>query len=298
MSTPARVWPVTAALFTGIQVGAAIVASRYVIDQTTPATLALLRYAIGFCCLAPLVLILSKPGFLRRDILPIAILGILQFGILIALLNFSLQYLTAARVALIFSTFPLQTMLLAALLGREALTWRVTAAVLMTIAGIAVALGEALWHPSAGRDEWIGVAAVSASAFVGALCSIFYRPYLQRYPALNVSALAMLASVLFLFVYSAASGGLATVAHLTMNGWAAVLFVGVSSGGGYVAWLYALKYLPATRVTLFLSLGPISSALLGVALLGEKLSLPLTGGMVLVIAGLILALRKKDAKSV
>jgi hypothetical protein len=38
---------------TAILVGSAMVATRFVIDQTHPASLALWRYLIGFCCLLP-----------------------------------------------------------------------------------------------------------------------------------------------------------------------------------------------------------------------------------------------------
>lgn len=51
-----KLLPVAAAAATGIQVGSAMVATRFVVDQTGPASLALLRYLIGFCCLLPLVL--------------------------------------------------------------------------------------------------------------------------------------------------------------------------------------------------------------------------------------------------
>ena len=44
-----------AAAATGVQVGAAIVASRYVVGDVPPLTLALLRYAIGVLCLLPFV---------------------------------------------------------------------------------------------------------------------------------------------------------------------------------------------------------------------------------------------------
>ena len=46
-----------AAAATGIQVGAAMVATRLVVDQAGPASLALLRYCIGVCCLLPAVVL-------------------------------------------------------------------------------------------------------------------------------------------------------------------------------------------------------------------------------------------------
>ena len=131
-----------AAAASGILVGAAIVATRFVITQTGPASLALLRYTIGFCCLLPPVLLAARVRFAPRDLVPIALLGITQFGILVALLNFGLQFIPSGRAALIFATFPLLTMLFAAALGQERLTTAKSLGVLLTIAGVGFALGE------------------------------------------------------------------------------------------------------------------------------------------------------------
>ena len=49
----------------------------------------------------------ARVRFARADILPIAALGIGQFGILIALLNYGLRTVPAGRGALIFASFPL-----------------------------------------------------------------------------------------------------------------------------------------------------------------------------------------------
>jgi drug/metabolite transporter (DMT)-like permease len=56
-------------------------------------------------------------------------------------------------------------------------------------------------------------------------------------------------------------------------GWLAVAFIGLSSGIGYWLWLWALTNATPTRVMVFLSLRPITAALLGLLLLGEMLSL-------------------------
>jgi hypothetical protein len=51
IAKPNNLLAVLAAAATGVQVGSAIVATRFVIDQTDPVTLAFLRYLIGFCLL-------------------------------------------------------------------------------------------------------------------------------------------------------------------------------------------------------------------------------------------------------
>ena len=78
----------------------------------------MLRYGIGAMILLPIAAVMGRLRVRRHDLLPIALLGIGQFGILIALLNFALLHLSAARVALVFATLPILTMLVAASLGR------------------------------------------------------------------------------------------------------------------------------------------------------------------------------------
>jgi drug/metabolite transporter (DMT)-like permease len=280
---------VAAAAATGIQVGSAMVATRVVVDQAGPASLALLRYAIGFLCLLPVALAMPRPAFAARDLAPIALLGVTQFGILIALLNHGLRSVPSARAALIFATFPLLTMLLAAALGHERLGATKVIGVLVTIGGVAVALGDKAWATDGAGHAWIGEAAVFAAALSGAVCSVLYRPYLRRYPTVPVSALAMLASVGFLAVLAAGEGFFATWPSFSAGGWAAVAFIGGSSGVGYFLWLWALGNAPATDVTVFLALSPFTAAVLGAGFLGERVSAALALGLVCVGAGLWLS---------
>ncbi|WP_374663190.1 DMT family transporter [Ramlibacter sp.] len=283
-----------AAAATGVQVGAAIVASRFAVGEIPPFTLALLRYLIGLACLLPF----AVPAWRRWrrahaapssiDLALMAVLGIVQFGVLIALLNWGLQHVAAARAALLFSLFPLFTLLLAAALGHERITPPVLAGVLLSLGGVAVALWPKLREavPAAG---WWGEAAVVGAAGLAALCSVLYRPYLRRYPSLPVSAYAMLAAVGLLAVMAAAEGGHARLGEVSVTAWSAVVFIGISSGAGYFAWLYALSREAATRVTVFQALGPVTAALLGWLLLAEPLGASLAGALALIAAGLALA---------
>jgi len=269
----------------GVQVGAAMVATRFVVDQIGPASLALLRYAVGFACLLPPALVASRVRFARRDVLPIALLGIGQFGVLIALLNWGLARIPSGRAALIFATTPVLAMLLAAALGHERLTAVKAAGVLLSLGGVAMAVGERA-APAGAVPGWAGEAAVLASALTAAVCSVLYRPYLRKYPALPVGAFAMLASVAFLSILAAGEGFYAGLPRLTPGGWLAVAFIGVGSGAGYFWWLWALAHAPATRVTVCLGLSPITAALLGGLLLAE----PVSGGTALGLAGVVLGL--------
>lgn len=262
-----------------------------------PLTLALLRYAIGFLCLLPFALRALQAAPVRppaRDLVAMAALGTGQFAILIALLNWGLRTVPAAQSALIFSLFPLLTLLLGALLGREQLTAPLVLGVLLSIAGVALSLLPKL--QSAATGHWWGELAVLASAGVGALCSVLYRPYLLRYPTVPVSAFAMLASVLFLAVIALGEDWPRAIGTLRPAAWAVVAFIGLSSGIGYFWWLYALKHESPTRVTVFLALNPVTAALLSWPLLGEALPPQLLAGLVLIAGGLWLATRGPSGK--
>jgi drug/metabolite transporter (DMT)-like permease len=281
--------PTGAAIVNGILVGSTIVATRYVIDQTTPASLAFLRYLIGFCCLFPLVLLSPRVRLARRDLLPISALGIAQFGVVVTLLNYALQFIPSARAALIFAVFPLLTMIVAAVVGYERVTWAKTVGVLMTILGVGVALGEKAIQPGIQANGWIGEWAVLISALSGAICSVAYRPYLRKYPTLPLSAYAMLASVIFLALFAGGEGFFNALPQFTIGGWSSIVFIGVSSGVGYYLWLWALNHTTPTKVTVFLALSPITAAILGVLFLNEKMTAASVIGLICVALGLWIA---------
>jgi drug/metabolite transporter (DMT)-like permease len=280
-----------AAATTGFQVGAAMVATRFVVDQTGPASLALMRYAVGALFLmVPLLATGGRMRFARRDILPIAALGVGQFAVLVVLLNAGLRSVSSARAAVIFATMPLLTLVIAALMGRERLSASKVAGVALTIVAVGLVFGDKLFAATRA-DELVGAALVLASALCGAVCSVLYRPYLRRYPTLPVSAFAMLASVVALALAAAVEGSFDSWPAITPAGWGAVVFIGLSSGVGYVCWLWALTHASPTRVTVFLALSPITAALLGAVLLGERPSLLLGGAILAVMLGLWLAYR-------
>ena len=167
---------ILAAAVAGVLVGSGIVATRFVIAQTDPITLAFLRYMIGVLCLLPPLLLTLRVRIAREDLIPIAILGIAQFGILVGLLNYALLYITAALGALIFATVPLLTLVMAALLRVEPLTGIKALGVVFAVLGVAVALADRVEVATAPAPLPLGVLAAFGAALTGALCNDFYRP--------------------------------------------------------------------------------------------------------------------------
>ena len=81
--------------------------------------LGFLRYAIALVFLLPFGLRAAGPPFRKSDLLPVALIGIGQFGVLVALLNIAVLYSSSARVSLVFATLPIVTLAVGWAMARE-----------------------------------------------------------------------------------------------------------------------------------------------------------------------------------
>jgi drug/metabolite transporter (DMT)-like permease len=291
-----------AAAVVGIQVGACIAGSRWVVHELGPVSLTFLRYAIGLASLLPFLV--SAPRALRqlnpREVTAVVLLGITQFGVLIALLNIGLSHVGAGLGALLFATFPLMTMTIATALGHERFDAALAAGVVLSVVGVGIALAGPLgFGPKemakamGDRGFALGVVCVLASALCGAGCSVLYRPLLQRHAMLPLGALAMAAAVAVLLPAAWIEGLPARAAALGAAQWTVVAAVGLSSGVAYWVWLWALKHTAPTKATAFLALSPVTATLIGTALMGEPAGWGLVAGVVCILAGLALTAKRR-----
>lgn len=143
--------PVAATALSSALGGMALACSRFVIGATDAIALGAWRYCVGFVCLLPITLAVHGRWPPRADWAAVALLGLLFFAIFPVLYNLSIAYTTAARASLALSTLPLLTMVAAAALGIERLTWRKSAGVAIAIAGVAASLAG-IWV--AATERW------------------------------------------------------------------------------------------------------------------------------------------------
>lgn len=269
-----------------MQVGAAMVASEAVVADVGAGLLGLLRYAVALLFLLPFALRSTAPSISRRGLLPVSLIGMGQFGLLIALLNLAVLNSSSARVSLVFATLPLMTIGVAWLFFRKSVGARDVTAIVLTIAAVAALVGGEALAGMITVGEVTGLVLAALATLTGAVCSVFYGPYLKRYGALNVSVVAMAASLLPLAAMALVETGGAPVGSWTDQTLALVGFVGLSSGIGYLMWLYALANAPAGIVTAFLALSPITAVLLSIIFLDARVTPSLFAALTLVIGGL------------
>ncbi|MBL0940848.1 MAG: EamA family transporter [Gemmatimonadaceae bacterium] len=275
--------------------GASVVATRYVVPQTTPIVLAFMRYVIASVCMFALLRGRALEPMPWRDRRQVAALGALFFGLFPWSFSASLTHLPAATVALIVATNPLVTLAMSVLRGTERLSTRMVIGQLLALAGIVLAIDPAraaAVQTTPGTNPWLGYALAFTTVLCGSFYNVWSRPLLLRYPSALVTSWAMVAGVLSLAPLTLMQGIMTSTSTITPSGWLAVLFLGTLGGAvGFGLWSYALRRSTPSRVAVFLALNPISAIALGVVLLGEPITARLLLALVAVLAGIQLATR-------
>lgn len=281
--------PVLAAAIGSAFGGTAAVAARVLAPEIGPTSVGLLRY-IGLLALllaGAAVLRLRMPRIARADWPAIFAMGLLQFGLFGWLFSAGFTYVSAARGTIVMATMPIQTLIIAALVGRERFTLLKLVGTLVGTLGVLVALwGDRV---SAGPESWKGDLCLFGAGFVTALNSVLVGPYLRRYSVFSVSLLATLVGCVLLGAVFLATGAYREVLGLSRQGWIAIAyFAAVPTFLGFITWSWALSRVAPTRVTVTVVLNPMTAALAGALLLGEPLGAQVGLGLVLVVLAIAL----------
>lgn len=277
-----------AAASASIFFGASVTATRYVVADIDPLLLAFLRYLIATVCLLPFILVMRRPRITAQDLVQIAILGIVFFGVFPWSFSAGLQYIPASRGAIWLATMPFLTFALALVMRYETFTAVKAWGIALATLGVIFALGPRL-QGSSGDQIWLGDLLLFGTACCGAVYFVLSRGVLRRQPALWVTWLSMVCGATFLALLTWASGK-AQLPRLDAAGWAAVVFLGTFGAAiGFYLWVWALQRLTPTRTAVFLTLNPLVATSTAALLLDEEITAAFLVGLLLVLAGIILA---------
>lgn len=271
--------------------GASVVATRVAVGTIPPLSLALLRFGQGGLILLIFLLIL-KPGLLRvqlSDLPYLVLLGAVLFTIFPITFNVGLKFTEASRGALMLATLPLWSAWLARLAKSERLILRQGGGIILTLSGVAFVLAERglTWQGS----HWalVGDLLLLLTAICGAIYGVLAQKMLKKYKAITVTTYAMLTGTCLLIPAAFVEGLPHALTKIDPQAAGLILFLGICGGAlGYFLWTFALAHLTPTQVAVYINLNPMVAAILGAALLAEKLTLVFIVGFVAVLIGVLL----------
>jgi drug/metabolite transporter (DMT)-like permease len=266
----------------------AFVGIRFAGRAYPPGALALLRFGVASIALAAALLVrrgrLPLPS--RRDAPGLAASGLFGITLYHLALNTGERSVNAAVASLFVNTTPIFAALLAMAALRERPRPRTLMGIGIGFAGVAlVSLGE-----SGGLAIDRGALFVLGAALASAIYYVIEKPYLARYPALDVTAWGFWAGTALLLPFA---GQLArTIAIAPPSATLSVLYLGVFPAAlGYVGWSIVLARMEVARATTLLYLIPPVAALLGWTFLDEDLGIGAAVGGLVTIAGVALVSR-------
>lgn len=289
---------VAGAVLASMLMGTVVVSTRFVVPQSDPLTVTMLRYVVGLASMAPAYFLLRKRRIARADLLPVFGLGALFFGAVPYLFTISLKYTYASHGGLMIAFSPLLTLGLSSLLRIERPGLIKVGGLLLAIAGALLSLGNGAGSPDASRMLWLGDGLMLGAMAGFAVFNVFSRPYLIRYGPLLVTLYALVPGTLCLVAAWLVSwipawilgSGPMPAFDFSPAGWAAIVFIGFPGGAwGFLVFIVALRHLSPTRAAVFFNLNPLTAAVLGAAVLGEALSGRFLAGFLLVLAGIVMA---------
>jgi drug/metabolite transporter (DMT)-like permease len=277
--------------------GMTVALTRLIIDQTDPLSLAALRYCLGGLVLAVILYFTRKPPKIQSgDWLAIIALGIIMFAAFPYCMAKSLEDTTAARGGLLFSAMPLITVLLAAIFRIEKLTTTKSIAVLIAMAGTAIALGEDVGHIA--PNALIGDAFMFLGMFSASIFNVFSRRYLARYGNLALMTYTLFFGVVTLSLLAIIFGKpFSGSLSFDFEGWFIIFLLAVPGGSVmFLAWGRALQMISPTQATIAVGFNPVTAILLGAWLLSEPVSYRLLIGFILVVIAIFISARDSQQK--
>ena len=236
-------------------------------------------------------LFMPKEPVEGKDLLIIMLGGLLGFVVSQTLTAWALVYTTPVYFSLIATLTPVATMLMAAVFLKETINGKKTIGVLIGIAGalLMVFMG---WQSGSGTNDVLGIFLTILSLLTWVIYLLITRNVSQKYSAVTQMKWIFLISTIAVLPFAApewsqqklfsaawAWTGVAEMAFI-------VLFATVM---GYFAIPFAMRYLPATTVSIYTNLQPVVASLVAIYIGQDVLTWdkPVAGILVLLSAYII-----------
>ena len=258
-------------------------AYRHGVDAVT-----LIMYRMLFAL--PLFVLLAwwagrgRPALTRRD--RIAVLGLGFTGYYLAsFLDFAgLAYISASLERLILYLTPTLVLAMGAVIFKRRVTGRQLIALGVSYCGVMLVFGHEL--SSLGSNAALGAALVFGSAVSYAVYLVYSGEEVQRLGALRLTGLATTVACLFCIAQFLVLRPIGAIAVAPEVIWLSMLNATLCTFAPVLMVMMAIERIGATVVAQTGMIGPLSTILMGVVILGEPFTVWIAAGTLLVLAGI------------
>lgn len=286
---PTRAWIYL--LSCNILGGTAYVSMVYVLRGFSVSAAVFWRLLLGAVLLAPVVWRRwpAKP-IAREDWLRIVVAGVFGMALPLTLGTMGLKRSTATHASLLLGFEPVSIFVLSALFFGEALTAVKIGAICCGLFGSSLIVLQGLPWNAQLSPHWRGDVLLFLHAICWSLYSVVGKSALRRVPPTVFTGLTTAIAIVPLALMTGpALWPTATPPPAALAG-LAFQALGVTFGATLL-WNKGLELVPASTMAQFIFLQPLTGVLLGVLLQRDPMTSWSAGGGVLIITGMVLALR-------
>ena len=250
---------------------------------------ACLRTALAGVFMGPIYLwARNKPAFAGRKwnwkdapkLLTLGVLGLVGIQIVFVL---AISRTSVAHSALIMATAPIFVLLGAAWLRHEHLSKSRLCGMALAAAGVALLQ---LGHAPSGHSSLTGDIIMLISAMMFAAFTVFGKGMAREFGMITINAFAFIGGALAVLPYTVWQLAMHRPNRVSTEAWLSVLYMGFfPSIVGYLIYAYALRHMPASRVSSVSYLQPVCATFLAVIFLSEQPGSAFAGGAALILSG-------------
>ena len=263
-----------------------------------PLTFAGIRFVIAAIILFALILVrrvpLPRNG---RDLMFLAVTGILSFSLNYGLVFWGEQYISSGLAALLQSTLPAFGLIIAHYyLPGERMTLPRIIGVMMGVIGVGVIFSNQL--RVAGPKALWGSAALVLSAFCAAYANVLVKAYGKKLEPSVLAAGQMLFGFAPLLVVGISLEGNPLNFHWTPIAFVALLYLAVvGSVVAFLLYYWLVHHMDVTNTMLIALVTPVVAVTLGMLVLHEEMNWCTLAGGALIISGIgLIVLRKRKTE--
>jgi len=263
------------------------ITGKMISGDLNPFQLTFIRFFIGGIFLLPFALRemhKRKTMLGTKDFLFFTLTGILGIVISMSFFQSAVLYTKASVVAVIFSTNPIFTAPLAALILKEKLSLTKISSLFISIIGVIL-----IFNPFSSNPDFKGMLLALLAAVSFSLYSVISKTKVEKYGGLILNCFSFLIGdgiLLFVILWL----GKPVIAGISLQNLAPLIYLGIFvTGIGYLCYFTAMKYTSAITASTVFFIKPALASILSVIILKESISFnTIIGCLLIIVASLIM----------
>ncbi|MFB0562870.1 MAG: DMT family transporter [Candidatus Lokiarchaeia archaeon] len=285
-------------MFVVLTWGASFIFIKYGLLDMPPITFAAYRFLLASSILLSSLLITGKYKkvlkFTRREILSVAVLGVINVFFYYIFEFYGLQFVPAGQASVIINTDPIIVTILGAIFLGELITKRKVIGLILGYTGVTLVVIAT--NPTLSGGIWSII--ILGAAFSWAIGSLLARKIAHNMDSYLMTAISVPFGTILLFAAAFITEGFVPISNISSLSWFSLIFLGiVSSVMTFFVWYEVLHDIEASTACITLLLVPIVTTILGVFLLFEFYTEISVLGIALTLIGVYLAQSQQNKKT-